>query len=78
MSHPEQWAPGDRVEVHLPYTAPGRIRHQWRWFPGTVRGVNTAPHPGVHVDLDQLVNGVTYCYATHGELRRCQDRAGKS
>lgn len=30
----------------------------------------TRAYPGVRVDLDKPVNGVTDCYATHAELRR--------
>lgn len=65
------WKIGDRVIVRLPdnhgdYGVRGRAKD----FPGTVVGVNNHDHPGVSVHLDQRVNGVRDCYATHGELRR--------
>lgn len=56
------WQPGDRVLVHL------QEHRRWRWFPGTVREVNTGSRPGVLVDLDYPVSGCNDCYATHAEL----------
>ena len=66
-----EWKPGDRVLVHLPDKNGIRGRkNAHAWFSGTVRAVDPpGPLPGVIVDLDQPVNGVPDCYATHGELR---------
>lgn len=69
------WKPGDRVLVRLPDKRRqsgirgGRSRdidvH------GTVREVDLPDQPpGVKVDLDEEVNGVRDCYATHAELRQ--------
>lgn len=60
------WKPGDRVEVFLPVKGRnGRFR-----FGGTVREVDPPGlPPGVRVDLDETVNGVQNCFATHAELR---------
>lgn len=70
MTEP-QWKPGDRVLVRLPDRNGLRGRHgSHNWFPGTVRDIDTGSRPGVRVDLDFPVNGVSDCYATHGELRR--------
>lgn len=67
----EKWAPGDRVSVRLPdHDGVKGIRGRMQWFTGTVREIDTGPRPGARVDLDQLVNGVSDCYATHAELRR--------
>lgn len=66
------WQPGDRVLVRLP--ARGGLGAKpwarWSWFAGTVREVDTGSRPGVRVDLDQMVNGLSDCYATHAELQR--------
>ena len=64
---PEPWKPGDRVIVRLPRktTPVGDIDVH-----GTVRAVDLPGlPPGVKVDLDEAVNGVRDCYATHSELR---------
>jgi hypothetical protein len=66
------WKPGDRVEVYLP------DRRRWRWFSGTVREVDTGPRPRVLVALDQVVSGVSDCYATHAELRRLPAGSGEA
>ena len=73
------WAPGDRVEVFLPDRdgASGDRRRWGHWFPGTVRDVNSGPQPGVRVDLDHPVNGVSECYATQAELRRLPAGSGE-
>ena len=68
------WRPGDRVRVYLPERwGKAASQARWNWFPGTVREVNTGSQPGVRVDLDFPVNGVSDCYATHTELRRLED-----
>jgi len=58
------WRVGDRVQLWLPDK--GRRRDQL--VTGTVTGVDDGPRPGVRVELDREVNGVTDCYATHREL----------
>ena len=69
-----KWQPGDRVLVRLPdrHGLRGRVGSE-NWFPGTVRETDTGPRPGVRVDLDHPVNGVSDCYATHEELRRMDE-----
>jgi hypothetical protein len=64
------WAPGDRVRLVLPDNV-GNLGRKGAdyWFTGTVREVDSESHPGVRVDLDEVVNGVTDCYASHAELR---------
>lgn len=61
------WRIGDRVLV-----APsGERKHGPGWVSGTITAIDEAGVPlGVRVQLDWTVNGVDYCYATHGELRR--------
>ena len=49
------------------------IRGRMQWFPGTVRDVDSGSRPGVGVDLDEPVNGVSDCYATRAELRRIKE-----
>jgi hypothetical protein len=67
----KQWAPGDKVQVLLPDRGGLKgYRGRMCWFTGTVRDVDTGPCPGVRVDLDYPVSGVSDCYATHAELRR--------
>jgi hypothetical protein len=69
MGEPKPWKPGDRVIVHLSKDRYGSGK-RWAWFTGTVREVDPPGlRPGVRVDLDQEVNGVRDCYATHRELR---------
>jgi hypothetical protein len=64
------WAPGDRVQVELP-DKKAIPKGRMLWFDGTVREIDPPDmRPGVIVDLDEPVNGVTVCFATHGELRR--------
>jgi len=65
------WQPGDRVEVNLPDKSRiGRRVGVCTWFSGTVREVDPPGLPrGVRVDLDETVNGLRDCYATHAELR---------
>jgi hypothetical protein len=65
------WKPGDRVRLLLPddNLPRGRGRAE-RWFSGTVAEVDPPGNrPGVFVDLDETVNGVRTCFATHRELR---------
>lgn len=66
------WRPGDRVLVQLPdHDGIREYRGRMQWFSGIVRAVDPpGRRPGVIVDLDQQVNGVSDCYATHAELRR--------
>ena len=67
----ESWAAGDRVKVCLPdHDGIKGRRGRMQWFTGTVRDVDSGSRPGVRVDLDESVNGVRDCYATHAELRR--------
>lgn len=66
------WKPGDRVRLMLPDPAKraGTKGSKSRWFTGTVRDVDPPGHrPGVIVDLDEPVKGVSYCFATHTELQ---------
>ena len=65
------WRPGDRVEVYLPNRSrPRGSGFVSQWFSGKVRVVDPPGlSPGVVVDLDREVNGVSDCYATHAELR---------
>lgn len=66
MTDRPQWHPGDRVIVRLPDE---QLRRHVDVH-GTVRVVDSPGHrPGVVVDLDEEVNGVPDCYATHGELQ---------
>jgi hypothetical protein len=66
----ENWKSGDRVLVCLPPGRPGKLLSN-SWFAGTVREVDPPGlRPGVRVDLDYPVNGVSDCYATHSELHR--------
>ena len=61
------WKTGDRVRVFLPDQRAPYKRE--RWFSGTVREVDPPKlPPGVRVDLDEPVNGVQDCFATHAEL----------
>ena len=66
----ERWKPGDRVKLLLPdHTRKVGRGYSDAWFTGTVREVDPPGLlPGVQVDLDQPVSGVSDCYATHGEL----------
>ena len=67
MPEPRPWKPGDRVIVRLPRksTPVGDVDVH-----GTAREVDPPGlPPGVRVDLDEEVNGVRDCYATHSELR---------
>ena len=67
------WKPGDRVIVSLPDRSAPRTRGRAvAVVPvgGTVRAVDEpGQRPGVRVDLDEEINGVRSCYATHRELR---------
>lgn len=69
---PHPWQPGDRVIVRLPDR---NLRQGGSGFRqvdvhGTVSEIDMPGQPpGVKVDLDREVNGVSDCYATHGELR---------
>jgi hypothetical protein len=74
----ENWAPGDRVLVELP-DLDGVLGYRGRmhWFPGTVRDVDSGPRPGVRVDLDDPLNGLSDCYASHAELRRLPAASGE-
>lgn len=48
------------------------------WYSGTVREVDPPGlFPGVRVDLDYLVNGVSTCYASHRELERVNVRSAQ-
>jgi hypothetical protein len=68
------WKPGDRVQVELPRGHTGRRGSSRAWVRGTVREVNPPGlRPGVRVDLDYPVHGVSDCYATHSELRACDE-----
>jgi len=63
------WKPGDRVIVRLPSKTP--VRHGGPYHMdvhGTVRDIDSGSRSGVLVDLDEIVNGLQDCYATHGEL----------
>ncbi len=66
-----EWQQGDRALGCLPDNDGLKgYRGRMQWFPGTVREADTGSRPGVRVDLDYPVNGVSDCYATHAELRR--------
>ena len=68
MPEPKSWQPGDRVIVRLPHKSSTPVRYID--VHGTVREVDPPSlPPGVRVDLDEEVNGVRDCYATHSELR---------
>lgn len=61
-----RWHLADHVQVYLPNH---RTRH-WQWCHGVVIAINVPGlHRGVRVRLDEAVNGVDTCYATHDELR---------
>ena len=64
------WTPGDRVKLLLPdRNLRVGLGHPERWVSGTVREVDPPGlRPGVRVDLDSPLNGVSDCYATHSEL----------
>jgi hypothetical protein len=66
------WQPGDQVRIWLPdRTRPRGSGFRSAWFTGTVREVDPPGlPPGVRVDLDEPVNGVQDCYATHTELNQ--------
>jgi len=67
VPEPQPWKPGDRVIVRLPHRSTPVCDID---VCGTVRAVDLPGlPPGVKVDLDEQVNGVRDCYATHRELR---------
>jgi hypothetical protein len=70
MAEPGPWRPGDRVIARLPAGQATGYGRRHADVHGTVRAVDEPGlPPGVRVDLDDEVNGVRDCYATHGELR---------
>ncbi len=70
------WQAGDRVLIGP--SGAGTPRHPNRWIAGTVRQVDVCKRPGLVVDLDERVNGVRDCYATHSKLRSGPRRASAS
>jgi hypothetical protein len=64
------WKPGDRVKICLPIGPGNRKGPALGWVSGIVREVDPPGlRPGVRVDLDHPVRGVSNCFATHAELR---------
>jgi hypothetical protein len=56
------WKPGDRVQVNPTMLQGDSVL-------GTVREVDPHGRPGVLVDLDRPIRGLSTCTATHAELR---------
>ena len=56
------WQLGDRVWVN-PTTERGG------WVQATVREIDPHGRPGVLLDLDHPIRGISTCTATHAELR---------
>lgn len=63
MSTPATFQVGDRVRLWLGPPKRGGWQH------GDVIGVDTHSRPGVEIQLDNVVAGMTTVYATHDEVQ---------